>query len=257
METLEWSLENRVATIYLNRPPVNALNRRLFEELYELLEEIESNDEVKAVVLTAKGDRAFAAGADIREMADLDARGMEQMNRLSRRTFDMLENLSKPVIAGINGLALGGGCELALCCDFRICSEHAKIGLPEITLAIMPGGGGTQRLQRLIGQAKAKEMLYFGDVVSADEAYRIGLVNRVVPHEKLLETCAEWAEKLAAKPAVALRMIKRSVNAGANLDLCSALTFEAACFGNVFATEDRKEGMAAFVEKRKPVFADR
>lgn len=256
-ETLELQISGKVATIYLNRPPVNALNKKLFEELHQLLDDIEHHDEVKAVIITGKGERAFAAGADITEMSHLDATGIEKMNRISRKAFAKIENLSKPVIAAVNGLALGGGCELALCCDFRIFSEKVKIALPEISLAIIPGGGGTQRLQRLIGQARAKELLYFGDMMNAQDALLCGLANKTVPHEQLLEACNEWANKLAEKPAVAMRMMKTAVNTGANMDLENALTLEASCFGITFATQDREEGMNAFVEKRKPLYQDR
>ncbi len=257
LETLVVTVEEKVATIQLNRPPVNALNRKLFEELNQVLDQIEYDDEVKAVIIAGSGEKAFAAGADITEMANLDAAGMAKMNAVSRKAFDKLEQLSKPVIAAVNGLALGGGCELALCCDFRICSENTRFGLPEITLAIIPGGGGTQRLQRLIGQAKAKELLYFGDMIGARDAEQIGLVHKVVSLEQLQETCREWAARLAAKPGVAMRMMKTAVNAGAQLDLNNALTLEAVCFGNVFTTEDRLEGMKAFMEKRKPNYSDK
>jgi Enoyl-CoA hydratase/carnithine racemase len=257
LETLELQVHDKTAVVVLNRPPVNALNRKLFEELHRLMDWIDHNRDVKAVVITGKGDRAFAAGADIGEMAGLDAGGMDQMNRISRAAFERVEHLTKPVIAAVNGSALGGGCELALCCDFRIASENAKFALPEINLGIIPGGGGTQRLPRLIGQAKAKELLYFGDLIGAEDARAIGLVNKVVPLEQLLDAALEWAHKLADKPAVAMRMLKAAVNRGAGMDFSSALSYEAACFGTVFATEDRAEGMRSFVEKRKPVYKDR
>jgi enoyl-CoA hydratase len=256
-DTLELEVEGKIAVLSLNRPPVNALNRKLFEELYEALDYVERQDGIKALIVAGKGEKAFAAGADITEMTGLDAEGMAQMNAVSRRAFERLENLTKPTIAAVNGLALGGGCELALCCDFRICSENARFGLPEITLAIIPGGGGTQRLQRLIGQAKAKELLYFGEMIGAADAVACGLANKAVPPAELLDACKEWAAKLAAKPAVAMRMMKAAVNAGADTDLKSALTLEAACFGTVFSTYDRQEGMNAFVEKRKPVYLDK
>lgn len=256
-ETLELSVNGRVAVLSLNRPPMNPLNKKLFSELYEILEELENNDDIGAIIITGKGERAFAAGADISEMKELDAAGIARMNRISRKAFEKLENIGKPVIAAINGLALGGGCELALCCDFRICSENAKIALPEINLAIIPGGGGTQRLQRLIGQARAKELLYFGDMIKAQEAQAYGLVSKVVPLESLMDTALEWAAKLAEKPAVALKMMKTALHTGADTDLNNALTIETVCFGITFETEDRKEGMASFFEKRKPVYVGR
>ncbi|RUS45726.1 enoyl-CoA hydratase/isomerase family protein [Cohnella sp. AR92] len=257
LETLELTYHGKVAVIHLNRPPMNPLNTRLFQEMYQMLEELEQNDDVGAIVLTGKGERAFVAGADIGEMKDLDYNGMTKMNQLSRKAFHKAESIGKPVIAAINGLALGGGCELALCCDFRICSDNAKIAMPEINLAIIPGGGGTQRLQRLIGQAKAKELLYFGDMISAQDALACGLVNKVVPLDNLLDAALEWGNKLAEKPMVAMRMMKTAVQAGADMDLENGLTLEAACFGNTFATADRLEGMTAFFEKRKPQYAGR
>lgn len=254
---LECEVIGKVAVITLNRPPMNPLNQRIFMELYQILSGIEQNDEIQAMILTGSGERAFAAGADMSEMKDLDAEGMNKWNQISRKSFDKLANIGKPVIAAINGLALGGGCELALCCDFRICSEHAKIALPEINLGIIPGGGGTQRLQRLIGQAKAKELLYFGDMITAEEALNCGLVNKVVPLDALLDTAKEWAAKLVEKPAVALRMMKTAVQTGADTDLHHAITIESVCFGNTFTTQDRKEGMTAFFEKRKPNYSGR
>lgn len=256
-ETIELDYHGKVAVIYLNRPPMNPLNSRLFSELNQAFGQLEQNDDVGSIILIGKGERAFAAGADITEMKDLDFNGMTKMNQLSRQAFDRVEKIGKPVIAAINGLALGGGCELALCCDFRICADNAKIALPEINLAIIPGGGGTQRLQRLIGQAKAKELLYFGDMVNAQDALACGLVNKVVPLEDLLTTALEWATKLADKPAVAIRMMKMAVQTGADTDLDNAITIESVCFGNTFVTADRLEGMTAFFEKRKPQYAGR
>ena len=179
---------------------------------------------------------------------------MLKMSRVSRQAYDKVEALGKPVIAAVNGLALGGGCELALACDFRISSDTAKFGLPEINLGIIPGGGGTQRLTRLIGQSKAKELLYFGEMIAAEKAVEIGLVNKSVDAERLMEEAKAWAEKLVQKPMIAMKMLKKAVNRGGEIDLQSALDLEAACFGNAFVSEDRKEGMQAFVEKRKPKF---
>lgn len=258
METLEYTIsENYVATVYLNRPPYNPLNTQLYQELSTLFDELEINPAVRSIIITGKGDRAFAAGADITEMMNLNGAEMLEMSRVSRLAYDKIEAINKPVIAGVNGLALGGGCELALACDFRICSTNTKFGLPEINLGIIPGGGGTQRLQRLIGQAKAKELLYFGETIDAQKAAEIGLVNKAVELEELLAETISWAEKLAQKPKVAMQMMKTSVNRGAGVDLQSALDLESACFGNAFASEDRKEGMQSFVEKRKPQFVGR
>lgn len=257
LETLECVKEEHVATVYLNRPPFNPLNKRMFEELHSLMQVLEQDQEVRAIIITGKGDRAFAAGADIHEMMNLDGPEVFDMCTTSRDALTIMEHMSKPVLAAVNGLALGGGCELALACDFRICSENTKFGLPEINLGIIPGGGGTQRLQRLIGQSKAKELLFFGEMIDAEQAYTSGLVNKVVKLEELMTYVQEWAFKLAEKPAVAMRMLKTSVNNGANTDLDTALNLEITCFGNAFASEDRKEGMVAFTEKRKPSFVGR
>lgn len=253
-EFLQYEVENQVAVVYINRPPLNPLNTKVFHELYSLIGELEANRNVGAIVITGKGEKAFVAGANIHEMLDLDLAEMMEMNKISRAAFSKIENASKPIIAAINGLALGGGCELALVCDLRICSDKAKFAFPEVNLGIIPGGGGTQRLQRIVGQGVAKELLYFGEMIDARRALDIHLVNKVVPSDQLLPAAKEWAEKLAQKPAIALRMLKEAVNTGVNVDLQSGLTVESACFGNTFATEDRKEGMRAFAEKRKPVF---
>ena len=254
LELLELVIEDRVAIIYLNRPPYNPLNRKLFEELSGLMDELEQNRSVRAVIITGKGDRAFAAGADIRDMMDLNGMEILEMNEMCRATFAKMEKLSKPIIAAVNGLALGGGSELALACDLRVCSDTAKFGFPEINLGIIPGAGGTQRFQRLVGQTRAKEALYFGEMISAERAYEIGMVNKVVPLAELLDFVKDWARRLAEKPVMAMKMMKLSVNTGAMVDLNSALDLELACFGNAFASEDRKEGMLSFVEKRKPKF---
>ncbi|PFE02909.1 enoyl-CoA hydratase [Bacillus cereus] len=256
-EFLQYEIENKVAIVYINRPPFNPLNTHVFNELNSLMHDLEVNTEVHAIVLTGSGEKAFVAGADIHQMLDLDLVGMMEMNTISRAAFSSIENLSKPVIAAINGLALGGGLELALTCDLRISSDKAKFAFPEVNLGIIPGGGGTQRLQRLVGQGVAKELLYFGEMFDAQRALAIQLVNKVVPAEELLSTAREWAEKLAQKPIVGMRMLKTAVNTGSNVDLESALTIESACFGTAFVTEDRKEGMTAFTEKRKPIFVGR
>ncbi len=254
LEFLTCDIEQHVAVVTINRPPVNPLNSKVFKELVTIFNELEENSQVRVIILTGSGEKAFVAGADINEMADLDLVGMMNMNRVSREAFSKIENASKPVIAAINGLALGGGLELALACDLRICSEKAKFAFPEVGLGIIPGGGGTQRLQKIVGQGIAKELLYFGDMFDANRALELHIVNKVVPGEELLATAKQWAEKLAQKPPVALRMLKIAVNAGSNADLETGLTLEASSFANAFSTEDRKEGLKAFVEKRKPVY---
>jgi enoyl-CoA hydratase len=256
-EFLLCEIENKVAVVTINRPPVNPLNTQVFKELSDLFDHLETNDEVRAIVLTGSGEKAFVAGADINEMANLDLVGINQMNKTSRAVFSKIENLAKPVIAALNGLALGGGLELALACDLRISSNKAKFAFPEVGLGIIPGGGGTQRLQKIVGQGVAKELLYFGEMFDAYRALELQIVNKVVPVEELLETAKEWANKLAQKPPVALQMLKIAVNTGGNTDIESGLIIESTCFANAFSTDDRKEGLKAFVEKRKPVFAGR
>lgn len=256
-EYLLVDIEENVATVTINRPPVNPLNTQVFKELSEVFAKLDENDEVRAVVLTGSGEKAFVAGADINEMAGLDLVGINKMNKVSRAVFSQIENATKPVIAALNGMALGGGFELALACDLRISSEKAKFAFPEVGLGIIPGGGGTQRLQKIVGQGVAKELLYFGDMFDAAKALELHIVNEVVPVDEVLSTAKEWAKKLASKPPVALQMLKLAVNTGSNTDIESGLIIESACFGNAFSTEDRKEGLTAFVEKRKPVYAGR
>lgn len=254
-EFLLCEINKNVAVVTINRPPVNPLNTKVFQELNTIFGELEANDEVRAIILTGSGEKAFVAGADINEMANLGLVGINKMNKISRTVFSKVENLTKPVIAAINGLALGGGLELALACDLRISSSKAKFAFPEVGLGIIPGGGGTQRLQKMVGQGVAKELLYFGEMFDAYRALELNMVNKVIPLEDLLDTAQEWAQKLAQKPPVALQMLKLAVNTGGNTDLESGLIIESACFANAFSTEDRKEGLQAFIEKRKPIFA--
>lgn len=256
-EFLLVDIEHSVATVTIHRPPVNPLNSKVFQELNQIITELDERQDVKVIIITGNGEKAFVAGADIHEMLELDTVGMLNMNKVSREAFSKIENATKPVIAAINGVALGGGLELALACDLRIASEKAKFAFPEIGLGIIPGAGGTQRLQRIVGQGIAKELLYFGETITSEKALQLQIVNKVVPAEEVLPAAKEWAEKLAQKPQVALRMLKLAVNSGANVDLESGLTIETTCFGNAFATEDRKEGLSAFVEKRKPNFVGR
>jgi len=256
-EFLLCEIEENVAVVTINRPPVNPLNTAVFQELSTIFDELESNDEVRAIILTGSGEKAFVAGADINEMAGLDLVGVNKMNKVSRTVFSKIENVTKPVIAALNGLALGGGLELALACDLRISSDRAKFAFPEVGLGIIPGGGGTQRLQKIVGQGIAKELLYFGEMFDANRALDLRIVNKVVPSDEVLSAAKEWAYKLAQKPPVALQMVKTAVNVGGNTDLESGLMIENACFGNAFSTQDRIEGLQAFVEKRKPVYTGR
>ncbi len=256
-EFLLCEIENKVAVVTINRPPVNPLNTQVFQELSQIFDELEENEEVRAIVLTGSGQKAFVAGADINEMAGMDVVGVNKMNSVSRNVFIKIENSNKPVIAAINGLALGGGFELALACDLRICSEKAKFAFPEIGLGIIPGGGGTQRLQKIVGQGLAKELIYFGDMFKAERAQALHIVSKVVPVDEVVQTAKEWAERLAQKPPVALQMAKVAINNGSDTGLDTGLILESTCFATAFATDDRKEGLQAFVEKREPVYVGR
>ncbi len=256
-EVIQITKEKGIATITLNRPPMNPLNSQVFQEINKAMLELEADASVKAVIITGSGDKAFAAGADITEMANLTPVEAYTFCQVSREAFSKIENLGKPVIAAVNGLALGGGTELSLACDFRLAADTAKFGQPEINLGIIPGAGGTQRLSRLIGAAKAKELIFLGDIIDAVTAEKLGLVNKVVPAASLLEEARKLAAKLAAKPAVALKMAKEAINTGLNLDINSALKMEIQNFITAFASADRQEGMSAFIEKRKPNFSDK
>lgn len=256
-ETLLLTKEEGIAVLTLNRPPLNPLNSQLFRELELALGELEADQEVRALIIQGAGERAFAAGADVTEMAGQTPLGAHAFCRASARALKKLEDLPKPTIAALKGLVLGGGAELAYCCDFRLAAENAKFAQPEINLGIIPGGGATQRLPRLIGMARAKELLFLGETIDAATALQYGIVHRVVPTERLLEEAKALARKLAAKPPVALSTLKRVMNAGANVDLSTGLMFETESFVVNFSSEDAREGLSAFVEKRQPVFRGR
>ena len=247
-----------VSIITLNRPKMmNALSDEMMTELGQLLDQIANDEDIKVVILTGS-EKFFAVGADINEVtkisSSMDAHGFAtQVQSLLKK----LSNLPRPVIAAVSGMALGGGCEICLACDVRIAAENASFGLPEIKLGILPGAGGTQRLPRLVGIGRAKEMLFCGDPIDAKEAYRIGLVNKVVPIESLMNEAKKMAMKFATRPPTAVRTIKNLVNAGMNMNLEPALTHESCCLELLFSTEDQKEGMKAFLEKREPVFKGR
>ena len=258
-ETIICRKEGKVATIVLNRPEqLNALNARMIEELVAALGDIGSDAQIGALILTGS-DTVFGAGADLKMIRDLDGSVAAHtfFAGLGGEPYRRLSNLGKPTVAAVAGLALGGVFEMALACDLRIAADNASFGLPEVKLGLLPGGGGTQRLPRLVGATKAKEKLFTGDSIDAQEAYRIGLVNKVVAPEKLLEEAGALASKIAAKPAFALRMIGAAVDAGLDLPLDTALAYEARCFEMLFSSEDEKEGVQAFVEKRKPIYKGR
>jgi enoyl-CoA hydratase len=245
--------EGGIALVTLNRPDnLNTLNQRLFQELVQVTDEINEDDSVKVMIITGAG-RAFSAGADIKEVVSKG--GSLFSSKITPLSgFNRIAGLSKPLIGAINGLAIGGGCELALVCDLRIASNAAKFGFGEIKIGVIPGAGGTVRTPRLIGPVKAKELLLFGDPISADEAYRIGLINKVVAPESLLDEARKWAKALSLLPPLAVKAIKSCVDVGMQMPLPAALDFEAKEAALLFNTEDRIEGMKAFLEKRQPVF---
>lgn len=247
--------EENIAVLTINRPKVlNALNAETVEEIGQAVEQLEADPEVRVIIITGAGDRAFVAGADIAFMSGLTPLQAKDFARKGQRVLSMIENLSKPVIAAINGYALGGGCELAMACDIRVASEKAKIGQPEVGLGIMAGFGGTQRLTRLVNPGRAKEILFTGDQCDAQTAVSIGLVNHVVPAEQLLDFCREMAGRIAQRGPVAVRLTKEAVNEGLEMDLEKALAHEADLFGVLFSTQDSREGLKAFLEKRRPDF---
>ncbi|MBW1924423.1 MAG: enoyl-CoA hydratase/isomerase family protein [Deltaproteobacteria bacterium] len=256
--TLIYKKEGAVGIVTLNRPErLNALSDELLLELGQVLEEIDEDEAVDALIITGQ-EKFFGAGADIKEIVNIHT--PVEANRFAkkvRRVFNKLAELRQPTIAAVSGLALGGGCELALACDVRIAAENASFGLPEIKLGVLPGGGGTQRLPRLVGAGRAKEMLFSGDPIDAQEAYRIGLVNKVVPLGSLMEEAKKMAATFVKRPGYAIKTIKCLVNEGLNMDLKSALAHEARNFEILFSTEDQKEGMKAFLEKRKASFKGR
>jgi len=254
-ETLQVDREGSVVTVTLNRPKqLNALNRVMVRELDELATELEGDPSARVVIVTGAGDRAFLAGADITEFQGPTPVQALAFSQRIQRLYSRIEALPQVTLAAVNGFALGGGCELTLCCDLVLASETARFGQPEITLGVIPGAGGTQRLARLVGLHRAKEICYLGEMIDAAEAYRIGLVNRVVPADRLLAEARALAEKLAARAPVALRMIKEAMNDGYDLDLPKGLALEAKAWAVAFSTADKREGVAAFLGKRKPAF---
>jgi len=257
-ETLIVEREDNVGIIKFNRPPVNPFNTKVYNELYDAISEFENDAAIGAIIITGNGEKAFAAGLDIKEImgkSGVEARHFS--DKISRRALSKLASVEKPTIAAVFGLALGGGCEVAICCDIRIVSEDVKFGLTEINLGLMPGSGGTQRLTRLIGVPKAKEIIFSGDMVNAQEAYRIGLVNKVVPKDKLMEEAKAMAVKLASKPRVAFGLIKKCIDSGVDMDIESGLSMEINSFCIAFTSEDGREGVAAFSEKRKPNYKNK
>jgi enoyl-CoA hydratase/carnithine racemase len=246
-EHVRLEVEDGVATIRIDRPKMNALNAQVQEDIREAATDASGRDDVRAVVLYG-GERVFAAGADIKEMADLSYTDMVARSARLQAAFTAVAKIPKPVVAAVTGYALGGGCELAMCADVRIAGEGATLGQPEILLGIIPGAGGTQRLTRLVGPAKAKDIIFTGRFVKADEALRIGLVDRVVPDEEVYATALTWARQFSSAASFALRAAKEAVDRGLEVDLETGLEIERVQFAALFATEDQTTGMRSFVE---------
>ena len=255
LENIKLEHEKGIATIFINRPEkLNALNKATIQELHETLKMVDENPGVRAIILTGSGEKAFVAGADILEFANFSAvEGAQLAAKGQELLFDLIENLKTPVIAAINGFALGGGLELAMACHFRVASGNAKMGLPEVSLGLIPGYGGTQRLPRLVGKGRAMEMIMTAGMITAEDAYRAGLVNHVVPQADLLATCMTLANKIMKNSPVAIAKAIEAINANFASGV-NGFHVEIRTFGECFATEDFKEGTTAFLEKRKAEF---
>jgi len=258
LENLLYEKKGAIAYVTLNRPKVlNALNQRTWEDLRAAFEDARDDAEVRGVILTGAGDKAFIAGADISELAQVTAVEAEKSSSYGQAVLNLIENLGKPVIAAVNGFALGGGCETAMACTIRVASEHAKFGQPEVTLGLIPGGGGTQRLPRLIGKGRALQIILSGEMISAQEAFRIGLVNEVVPAAELTTRAEAILKRIFSNAPVAIKYSLEAVNKGTETSQAEGLSLEASLFGLCAGTEDKKEGTSAFLEKRKPQFQGR
>ncbi|MER6582451.1 enoyl-CoA hydratase-related protein [Nonomuraea sp. NPDC001023] len=255
-EFVSVEVADQIATIRLDRPKMNAIDVQTQRELVEAALQVDADDQVQAVILYG-GERVFAAGVDVKEMADMSYADMSAHSRTLQACFTTVARIGKPVIAAVTGYALGGGCELALCADFRVAGESARLGQPEILLGLIPGAGGTQRLPRLVGPSRAKDLIFTGRHVPAAEALAIGLVDRVVPDEQVYTAALEWAATFVGGPAVALRAAKQAVDQGAEVDLDSGLEIERLHFSGLFATDDARIGMRAFAEKAKAKFTGR
>jgi len=254
-ENIILEVEDTIATIFFNRPKaLNALNNALFDELDIALDQVNADTNIKVLILTGTGDKAFVAGADIAELAQMNPLEGKTFSRKGQKIFSKIEALPIPAIAAVNGFALGGGSEAALACDFIYASEKALFGLPEITLGLIPGFGGTQRLSRLIGVNRAKEMIFTGKNIKAAEALELGIVNKVCAHEDLMADVLKPASQIAARGKIALRSAKEVIQSGLNADLETGCRIENDVFGLTMSSDDAKEGTTAFLEKRKPVF---
>ena len=249
MEFIKLSLEEELAVVTIDRPKsLNALNSQVYREIIATLRQVEAMDQVKVVILTGAGEKAFAAGADIAQMVHEDAVAGRRLSGLCHEAANLLESMRQVTIAAVNGFALGGGCELTLACDLRIAADHARFALPEVTLGIIPGGGGTQRLARIIGVGRAKELIFTGDQIDAQEAYRLGLANHVVPRA--------LGKKIASRASYAVFLAKTAINSSQEIDLKNGAEREKDLLGLAFATRDKQEGMEAFLARRPPRFQD-
>ncbi len=254
-ENITCEIKNTSAVVAINRPKaLNALNLQTLVELHSCLESLGQDDDVAVVILTGSGEKSFVAGADISHMQSLGSLEAASFAKLGHKVARILEDIPQPVIAAVNGFALGGGCELAIACDIRYASDNAKFGQPEVNLGVIPGFGGTQRLTRLIGKGLANELLFSGNIIDAEEALRIGLVNKVFPQNELLDKCFELADTIASRGPLAVKLCKEAVNNGVEMDLTRACQYEADLFALCFASSEQKEGMLAFLEKRAPNF---
>lgn len=254
LKAVKLTYDNGVAFVTIDRPPVNALNLEVLSEISRVLRDLETRAEPMVVVVTGEGQKAFVAGADIGEIHGLTLETGRGLSRKGHEVYDEISAFPWPVIAGISGLCLGGGMELALACDVRIAADNAKFGQPEVNLGIIPGWGGTQRLPRLVGTGYARELIFTGRIINAEEALRIGLVNQVVPQGGLRNTCIDLAKTILGKAPLAVKMAKQAINKGIATSLEEGLKLEEECFGKLCASEDMKEGTLAFLEKRKPEF---
>jgi enoyl-CoA hydratase len=258
LENVLYEKKGAVAYITLNRPQVlNALNQRTWEELRAAFEDARDDAEVRGIIVTGAGDKAFAAGADISELAKATAVEAEKSSSYGQEVLNLVESLGKPVIAAVNGFALGGGCETAMACTIRVASENAKFGVPEVTLGLIPGCGGTQRLPRLVGKGRALQLILSGGMIGADEAYRIGLVNEVVSAADLISRAEAILKPILANAPLSVKFALEAVNNGLNTTVTEGLALEASYFGLCAGTEDKKEGTEAFLQKRKAQFQGR
>ena len=257
MKNVQLEVADQIATVTIDRPKaLNALNTETLSELKECFSELEKQKDVRVVILTGGGNKSFVAGADISEMVNATPAEGRAMSLLAMEAFNKLENMPQVTIAAVNGYALGGGCEIAMSCDIRIVAENAVFGQPECGLGIIPGFGGTQRLARLIGKGRAKELIFTCDRIDAQEAYRMGLANKVVPADQLMRACQEMAGRILSKGSYAVSLAKSVINAGQDMDLSNGLKMEADAFGFTFSTHDKEEGMTAFLEKRPANLTD-